>query len=244
MGNMQKNVPPQKDADKKNMQDCPTPLEVKQVGDLTCGQPPEKSQDTLSNKRPGGGVKKDLIVLVGLPGSGKTTVAKKIVEKTQAELIDFDSIKKDVVPKDVATKHIEKGEPFPLKYRTGIHRRARKKLSAAFRESPTQTVVADETFHLRDLRRKMSQEGKALGANVHFVEVVCGDETVLRDRLLKGKDRESHILGDKSLRMHEGFKKVWEPLTEPHTIVDTSRELAPQIEKLVEKLSRGGSNKV
>ena len=181
----------------------------------------------------GAGVRRDLILLAGLPGTGKTTAAKEFARQTQALHFDIDEVKRVVVPADEVTEDID-----PPEYRFKYYAETIRKLPELFSKSPAQTVVMDETFHLRDFRDFWNESARALNIRIHWIEAVC-DEEIVKERLRIGKDRENHILGDKAIPMYLLFKEVFEPMKAPSEVVDTSIDIVPQIQRIIERRAIG-----
>jgi hypothetical protein len=75
-----------------------------------------------------------------------------------------------------------------------------------------------------------------LDINLQWIEIVCAEETV-RERLCMGKDRERHVLGDKAYPMYRMFKEMFEPFECAREVVDTCKDISPQVERIVGKLS-------
>ena len=175
-------------------------------------------------------IERDLILLAGLPGVGKTTVAKEFAKQTNGVHFDIDEVKRQVVPGDIVTEDID-----PPEYRFKYYAETIRRLPDLFIENPSQTVIIDETFHLKDFRELWTEAAKKLNIRAHWVEAVC-DEECLRERLHIGKNREAHILGgDKAFPMYLRFKEVFEPMTEPCEVVDTTREIEPQVQNVIKK---------
>ena len=179
------------------------------------------------------GIKKNLILIAALPGVGKTTLAKEFARQTQGIHFDLDDIKRVVVPENMVTEGID-----PPEYRYKYYAGAIRKLPDLFAESSTQIVIMDETFHLQVFRQMWNEAAKELNIRLHWVEAVC-DEEIVKERLSIGKDRESHILVGKGYQMYLLFKKAFEPLEEHHEIVDTSKDIVPQVQRIVRKRSIG-----
>ena len=69
------------------------------------------------------------IVLIGLPGSGKTTVGRIVAEKLSAGFVDIDSILNRKEGKPIAMIFAEKGEP-------AFRDMERKEMEAALANAP------------------------------------------------------------------------------------------------------------
>ncbi len=178
------------------------------------------------------GVERNLILLSGLPGVGKTTVAKECAHQTRGLHFDIDETKRLIVPQDLVTEDID-----PPEYRFKYYSKTIRKLPSLFAKSPTQVVIIDETFHMRSFREMWDEACKELNVKVHWIETVCYDKLV-KERLCIGKDRENHILSaDEAYSIYGLFKKAFEPMEGSYEIVDTSKEITPQVEKIVMNIS-------
>ena len=179
------------------------------------------------------GIKKNLILITALPGVGKTTLAKEFARQTQGIHFELDDIKRTVVPENMVTEGID-----PPEYRYKYYAEAIRKLPDLFAENSTQIVIMDETFHLQVFRQMWDEAAKELSIRLHWVEAVC-DEKIVKERLSIGKDRENHILVGKGYQMYLLFKKAFEPLEELHEIIDTGKDIVPQVQRIVRQRSIG-----
>jgi predicted kinase len=179
------------------------------------------------------GIKKDLILITALPGVGKTTLAKEFARQTKGVHFDLDDIKRVVVPENMVTEGID-----PPEYRYKYYARAIRKLPDLFAKSSTQIVIMDETFHLQVFRQMWNEAAKVLNIKLHWVEAFC-DEKIVKERLRIGKDRGNHILVGKGYQMYLLFKEAFEPIERPHEIVDTNRDIVPQVQRIVRERSIG-----
>ena len=111
-----------------------------------------------------------LILVCGLPGTGKTTVAEKIADKTKAYVFNTDAIRKEMFKKPAYTDK-EKKMVYDL-----LLEMSEKFLGVA------KNVVLDGTFYKKELRDRVRDIAKRTGSAFHVVEVVC-DETEVRERM-------------------------------------------------------------
>jgi predicted kinase len=179
------------------------------------------------------GGQRDLILLAGLPGVGKTTLAREFARQTGGLHFDIDEVKREVVPKDAVAESID-----PPEMRFKYYAETIRKLPDLFSESPSQTVVIDETFHMKDFRELWGEVAKEMNIRVHWIEVVC-DEECVKERLTIGKDRENHVLGDKAYPMYCLFKEFFEPMDESCVAVDTTKDIAYQVQRIIKERSIG-----
>jgi hypothetical protein len=123
-----------------------------------------------------------LVVMMGLPGVGKTYVARRLAERIGAFHLLSDSVRKQLLGLPVGQRQIED-------YGSGIYRgnisektyaellrRARVFLSSGF------SVIADATFLGEDSRKRAREVAKRAGVPVLFVFADCR-ERIVRSRL-------------------------------------------------------------
>jgi predicted kinase len=171
--------------------------------------------------------KKHLILITALPGVGKTTLAKEFARQTKGVHFDIDDIKRVVVPEHMVAEGID-----PPEYRYKYYAEAIRMLPDLFTESTSKVVIMDETFHLQVFRQMWNEAAHELNIGLHWVEAVC-DEEIVKERLSIGKDRADHILAGKGYQIYFLFKNAFESIKERHEIVDTSKDIVPQVRRIV-----------
>jgi predicted kinase len=181
----------------------------------------------------GMGIEKNLILITALPGVGKTTLAREFARQTKGTHFDIDDIKRVVVPEEMVTEGID-----PPEYRYKYYAGAIRKLPDLLAQSSVHIVIMDETFHLQAFRHMWDEAAKELNIRLHWVQAVC-DEEIVKQRLSIGKDRGNHILVGKGQQMYLLFKKEYEPIKEPHEIVDTGKDIVPQVQRIIRERSIG-----
>ena len=118
-----------------------------------------------------------LIVFAGLPGSGKSSLARAVARELHAVYLDKDTIK-DCVIAVAREMKIEQGADLagPASYELLVVL-ARDNLSLG------RSVVLDSPAGYRQFREQVSELAKARRANLKLVECICTDESLLRQRV-------------------------------------------------------------
>jgi tRNA uridine 5-carbamoylmethylation protein Kti12 len=81
---------------------------------------------------------RNLILIAGLPGVGKTTFAREFVKQTDAVHFEIDEIKRNVVPKELVAETID-----PPEYRYQYYVETIRRLPELFARSQSNMVVID-----------------------------------------------------------------------------------------------------
>lgn len=148
----------------------------------------------------------NLYIVCGLPGVGKTTVAKKIARKTKSILLRTDVIRKEIRLLGYTEK--EKEQVY-----NEMFLRAQKLLRTG------KNVVLDATFAKKKNRLAAKRTAARTGADFQTIEVVCPVRLV-KKRLSK-RTKDASQAGFKHYLEH---KKFFEPIKEKHTVINTAKQ--------------------
>ncbi len=161
-----------------------------------------------------------LILFSGLPATGKTTLARKVSEKIGAIILRTDVIRKELFIEPKYTEE-EKEQVY-----NEMFSRAEKFLIKG------QAVILDANFYLQSLRDRARDVARRAGKKFFIVECIFDEEKVLGrmdERISKGDASDAN-----SIEIYHKIKSLWEPIHEPHIVIDTSGEGA--LEEVLEKL--------
>lgn len=149
-----------------------------------------------------------LVVLCGLPGVGKSTVAAMVTDSLGAARLRTDVVRKELFAEPAYSER-ETEQVYEE-----LHERGRRRLDAG------ESVVLDATF-ARGEHRSMSRElAAACDVSFGLVEVVC-EASVVERRLA---DREG--VSDADREVYRQFRDAFEPVGVDHAVVDNSGTLA------------------
>lgn len=146
-----------------------------------------------------------VIIICGLPGVGKTTVAKKLASKMNAIVLSTDKIRKELLKKPIYS-----GKEKHLIYDVMI-------LLATYLNSSGISCILDATFSQNKFRNEIKKKLGLTKNQVYFVECVCPEELIVS----RIKDRK-HDYSDADIRVYKKMKKIYEPIKNKHITVDTS----------------------
>ena len=179
-----------------------------------------------------------IAVVLGIVGSGKSTVAQTLASRIGAKLISSDIIRKEIAGIPATEHRLDKfgkgiySKGFTIKTYKEILHRAGKHLSNG------ESVILDATFSKREQRKAVLELAEKVKAKPFFIECGCS-ENVIRERLLE-REKAKKTPSDARLEifpsLKKGFQKTEDLATSLHTVMDTSHPLEENMKKVLEKL--------
>jgi predicted kinase len=142
-----------------------------------------------------------IVIVFGLPGSGKSYFGSRLAEKIGAEYVNSDRVRKELFPKHTYSES-EKAKVYDVLLN---------KLSEAIDQK--KDLILDATFHKGATREVFIHMAEG---QLFFIEVQA-NERVIRERV-----RRSRPYSDADFPVYKRLKKEWEPLELPHLILEST----------------------
>jgi len=146
-----------------------------------------------------------IIVVFGLPGSGKSYFAARLAKNIKADYVNSDRLRKEMFP--VRT--------YSEQEKAAVYNAMLKKMKEAVKQN--RSIVLDATFHNNETRKLFTQEGKKK-ERICFIEIKA-DEDLIRQRL-----RKERAYSEADFEVYKLIRRQWEPLNEPHLRLDSTDE--------------------
>jgi predicted kinase len=156
-----------------------------------------------------------IVMMAGLPGTGKSTLARALAERLEGMVLDKDVVRAALFAPglleysaeqdDFCMEIMLKTAGYLLKKHSGLH-----------------VLLDGRTFSKRYQRERVIELCPRAGTKWAILECVCSEETALH-RLAAG--RESHMAKNRTAELYREIRDGWETIEEPKLVVDTDREL-------------------
>ncbi len=146
-----------------------------------------------------------VVIVMGLPGSGKSFFAAKFADIMKATYINSDKERKKLL---AARTYTEKEKSF-------VYDALFEKMKFFIKEN--KNLILDATFYKRKIRQQFIEEAKGKTA-LFFIEVKA-TEAIVKERLKKIRPDS-----DADFEVYKKIKSQWEPLLETHLILRSGND--------------------
>ena len=170
-----------------------------------------------------------IVLMAGLPGTGKTTLAHELARRTSGRLLSKDEFRHAIFSLD----EIEYSTPqddfcLHLMLETAGY---------LLRRNPERKIFLDG----RPFSREYQIENVlAAAASLHqpwrILECVCSEETA-RQRLESGAAGKSHVAGNRDYALYREVKARFEAITFSKVVIDTEQLLEANLERALAALA-------
>ena len=160
-----------------------------------------------------------LILMAGLPGTGKSTLGQALAAKLGGTVINKDEIRAALFEPDDIEYSTEQDE-FCMRVMLKV-------AGYLFRKDPARKVFLDgRTFSRRYQLDRATGYAQAIGQPWRILECICHDDTARR-RLDHDRD---HLAENRNFDLYQRVKARFEEISLPKTVIDTDQPLEKCVE--------------
>lgn len=176
-----------------------------------------------------------IVLMAGLPGTGKTALARELARRTQGAVLGKDEIRAALFsPTGLAPNDIEysvKQDDFVLEVMLEAAR-------YMLQETPARKIFLDgRTFSRRYQIDRVLKFARELGQPWTIIECTCSDESARR-RLDLEPD-SSHPAHNRTFALYLEVKAHFEPITYPKTTISTDQSLEDCLKQALAAVTTG-----
>ena len=170
-----------------------------------------------------------IVIMAGMPGTGKSTLARALAQAGGGIVLDKDVIRSVLFPAEYVEYSNEQDDFCQsLMLETAGY---------LLQRHPDQRIFVDgRTFSRKYQLDGVIEAAGNLSAEWRIIECVCGEESARR-RL--DASRLSHPARNRSFELYQRIRAQFEPITLPKLVVDTDEPLEECVEKAGQYLGRG-----
>jgi predicted kinase len=167
--------------------------------------------------------------MAGLPGTGKTTLARELAARTSGRMLSKDEIRHALFSAD-EIEYSSRQDNFcqQVMLETADH---------LFQRDANRILFLDgRPFSRRYQIDNVVNAAAGLHQSWHILECVCPEE-IARQRLEEQSAAGAHPAGNRDFQLYLEVKDRFEAITLPKTVIDTSKPLPECIQQALAALS-------
>ena len=158
------------------------------------------------------------VILAGLPGTGKSTLARTLAAKLNGVVLDKDPLRAALFSEPwIEYSRTQDDFCMELLLQAGGYLTARK-------APPSFIFIDGRTFSFRYQIDRVAEYAASLHCETHLIHLVCSDETA-RQRLSSGK----HVAKNRDFPLYLKVKGTFEPIVRPHLTLQTDAGLSDSL---------------
>ncbi len=145
-----------------------------------------------------------LVMVMGLPGSGKSYFAKGLAKEIDAIYLGSDALRKELGLMG----------SYQFDNKLSVYDEMLKRAKKI--EKSGKNLVLDATFYLKKIRDPFFVLAKSLSWKFSIIHIKA-DETLITKRLSKTREDS-----EADLKVHQKIKSEFEPILEPHLLIQST----------------------
>jgi len=167
-----------------------------------------------------------LIIVSGLPGTGKSHLCRKLAERLPSLVLESDALRKSLFPSPTYSQ-----EESSHLFRTIHH------LIEGFLKKGI-TIILDATNLAERHRERLYNIAERLNTKLILLRTEAPPEVVQERLKVRSKVKDKEGNSDADWTVYQKMKPTVQKIQRNHYTVDTSRDITPFLDKIVREVRR------
>lgn len=170
-----------------------------------------------------------IVIIAGLPGTGKSTLARALAQRLPAAVLDKDSIRASLF------------QPAYVEYSLGQDDFCQEIMlqTAGYllaKDSKLHVLLDGRTFSRRYQRDRVIEFCSRMGTTWATLECVCAETTAL-GRIAEAVAANNHLAANRTPELYREIRKAWGPIDHPKLVIDTEENLESCVDQALRYLT-------
>jgi len=171
-----------------------------------------------------------IVILAGLPGTGKSTLAQALARRLPGAVLDKDAIRAALFqPEHVEYSLAQDDFCQEVMLQTAAYLLAK--------DAKLNILLDGRTFSRRYQRERVVDFCAQVGTPWAIVECVCAERTAF-GRLAEAVARNTHPAANRTPDLYRQMREAWEPVDRPNLVIDTDANLDSCVERALRYLGK------
>jgi predicted kinase len=170
-----------------------------------------------------------IVIIAGLPGTGKSTLARALAQRLPGAVLDKDSIRASLFqPGYVEYSQVQDDFCQEIILQTAGY---------LFSKHARLKVLLDgRPFSRRYQRDRVIEFCSQLRTTRATLECVCSEATAI-SRIAEGVAANNHLAANRTPELYREIRRVWEPIDNPKLVIDTDEGMESCVDRAVHYLN-------
>ncbi len=170
-----------------------------------------------------------IVIIAGLPGTGKSTLARAVGQRLPGAVVEKDSIRASLF-QPAYVEYSQSQDDFcgEIMLQTAAY--------LLSRHHELHVLLDGRTFSRRYQRDRVIEFSSQVGTTWATLECVCSEASALR-RIAEAVAANSHLAANRTPELYREIREAWEPIDQPKLVIDTDETLESCVDRAVHYLT-------